>query len=402
MPTFPALLQQLDDNERSLLALLRTRGPVTRQQMQDLTGFSSSSMHRLTGRLEKNGLIMPVGEADSGGGRKPMRYGIGRTPGILAGVELSRTEVRVLLCRPDLDPLESIRFPLHARHGPVETVDAVARTLLDALERLGLPKEAIPGVGLGTVGTIDREQGMILHTTGFFHDGWQLVPIRAMLSERLGLPVHIDNGANMAVLAEALAGCGQGRNVIYIHLGMGVRTGIASRGKVVRRAQDREDVFGHMTVDLQGEPCHCGNRGCIETYATFPAFSRMLYGDHAATAHPRDAAKLGAQIEHAEREAEAVRSRMETAGYALGVGLANLIRLMDPEIVILSGPLLRYAKHFHETAIQTAHAQMNASQERAVTFVADGDFGPWAIATGAALHVYGLQVGMETEAGAPP
>ncbi len=404
MPTYPALLQQLDDNERSLLALLCTHGPVTRQQMQELTGFSSSSMHRLTGRLEKNGLIMSVGEADSAGGRKPMRYGIGRDKGLLAGVELSRTEVRVMLCRPDLSPLESIQFPMTASHDPASTVDAIAITLQSALGRLGLSKNEIPGIGLGTSGVIDREQGMILFTLGFFHDSWQQVPIRAMLSERLGLPVHIDNGANMAVLAEAIAGCGQGRNIAYVHMGMGVRTGIASKGKVVRFKQAQEDVFGHMTVDLHGEPCHCGNRGCITTYASFPAFARMLYGEHAASAHPRNAAKIGAHIEQAEREAEAVRKRMEAAGHAAGAGLANLIRLADLEAVILGGPLIRYAKIFRESAIQTARASLGKRSGRSATFLLDGHFGPWTIAMGAALHVYGLHVGLERDAGkgAPP
>jgi len=424
MPTFPERLQQLDVNERALLTLLRYNGPATRQRLEEKTGLSSSSMHRLTGSLEQNGLISQMGADLSGGGRRPALYGIGKNAGLLVGVELSRTEVRILFCRPDLEPVEQIRFPLDAGYGPDETADKISCCMHEAMARQGVLPADIPGIGLGTVGSLDCARGIIRSSTGFLHEGWQDVPISGMLSERLDIPVHMDNGANLAVLAERLAGSGQGcGTLVCIHLGMGIRTGILSRGEILRFIGEQPDAFGHLSVDLNGTLCSCGNHGCMETFATLPAMAEILSKNTNAE-NRMDIQSVGDLLETIDRQDEQhqhdrlqggtrigtktiaqgdihtahpdnttgleMAARLDRAAAAFGVGLVNLVRMTNTRLVILSGPLVRRSGRFYRTAVASAQRLLQTNPEKPVRFERDGHMGEWAIATGAAAYVLDL------------
>lgn len=386
MSTFPELLRELDDNERHLLNLLRYGGSVSRQALQERMGLSSSSMHRLTHGLEKMGMIAQLGEGQSGGGRKPVLYGIGNGAGLLIGVELSRTEVRLLICHPNLEPVERMRFSLDATHDPEKTVGTITEHLRAAIQRQGAVPADIPGIGLGTVGILDREQGIIRKTTGFLHDGWQDVPISHMLSECIGIPVHLDNGANMAVLAESLAGSGPGFGTIaYIHLGMGIRTGIFSNGEVLRFIGEPLDAFGHLSVDIHGMQCDCGNRGCMETYGTLPALSRILEYPDASSGNA-----IQQHLKTLDEYPGEEPARLEQAAIAFGSGLANLVRVTNTRLVILSGPVIRSSHYFYEASTNRAKQQLQAFSESSVQFERNGHFGEWAISTGSAASVLEL------------
>ena len=387
MPTFPERLSQLDEQERTVLTHLLYEGPATRQQLQAFMGLSSSSMARLTGGLSSCGLIEPKGEAASGGGRKAMRYGIGQASGLLVGVELSRTEVRVRLTRPNLTPLDQFRFSLGRLHSPEITVDSIANGIRERIHRLGASLADVPGIGIGTAGQIDRKTGILRHSTGFSHEGWQEVPLCRMLSERLEVPAVADNGVNMAVLAERLAGSGKGLDPLaYVHLGMGVRTGILSGGSLLRHIGEGEDAFGHLSVNLAGNPCHCGNRGCLETVATLPALaSRLNLNPEGTTDHIPE--QMAVAFETAEDTAGPHREVIVQAGAIFGAGLASLVRLMALRLVILSGPVVRLSPRFYQAAVTEACRNLHHDSRNGVLFERDGHFGEWAIATGAAAHV---------------
>jgi len=134
---------------------------------------------------------------------------------------------------------------------------------------LKIDRKKLIGIGIGTVGPLNRASGVMINPANFEAPGWSNVPFKAMLAEKTGLPVIIDNGANAAVLAETLFGAGKGlKDVVYLNCGIGIRTGVISSGTIVRTINDAEDAFGHMVIDVDGETCICGNSGCIETYSS--------------------------------------------------------------------------------------------------------------------------------------
>jgi glucokinase len=222
-----------------------------------------------------------------------------------------------------------------------EMVDELARELIQA-------KEARPGVlaaGLGIPATIDRERGVAINAVNLEITD---VPVRDIMRERLGLPVFIDNDANCAALAEFLYGAGQGaRDLVMLTLGTGIGGGLVLGGEVYRGSSGAGAELGHMVIDENGPPCQgsCPNHGCLETFASGTALSR----DGTAAAGRAPDSALGQALAKGEgvsgktvTEAaiagdEVAREVMATAGRHLGVGLASLANIFDPDVILIGG-----------------------------------------------------------------
>jgi glucokinase len=222
-----------------------------------------------------------------------------------------------------------------------EMVDELARELIQA-------KKARPGVlaaGLGIPATIDRERGVAINAVNLEITD---VPVRDIMRERLGLPVFIDNDANCAALAEFLYGAGQGaRDLVMLTLGTGIGGGLVLGGEVYRGSSGAGAELGHMVIDENGPPCQgsCPNHGCLETFASGTALSR----DGTAAAGRAPDSALGQALakgdgvsgktvtEAAIAGDEVAREVMATAGRHLGVGLASLANIFDPDVILIGG-----------------------------------------------------------------
>lgn len=217
------------------------------------------------------------------------------------------------------------------------------------------------------------------------------MPIKDMFKEKLSLPIVIDNGANAAVLAEHLFGTGKDiDNISYFHCGIGIRTGAISSGGIVRAINEYEDAFGHMVIDIDGELCHCGNRGCIETMCSIPSitkkFKKLLEQKHSSS---DDESKPLNRIDYlyicntAEQGDKLAKETIVNAATHFGIGLANYINLINPELVVLSGPLIEHSPLFYKTAVEAASKRRYMKSSR-VAFSMGGYFKDKAIALGAA------------------
>lgn len=207
-----------------------------------------------------------------------------------------------------------------------------------------VPKARVLGIGVGAPGPLDRREGVVLLTPNL---GWVNMPLRAHLAEALGLPAALDNDANCAILGECWIGAARGvRYVMGMTIGTGIGGGIVIDGTLYHGASDCAGEIGHMTIDLDGRRCGCGNYGCLEAYASGPAIAlraveqiqsgavsaltALVHGDLTrVTAHTvYEAAQTGDSLAK-----EVVR---ETAHY-LGAGLANLLNIFNPDRVVIVG-----------------------------------------------------------------
>jgi glucokinase len=221
--------------------------------------------------------------------------------------------------------------------------------VLDKLtEEIGKALKARPGatgVGIGVPATIDQERGVAIQAVNLRLDD---VPIRDVMSERLGRPVFLDNDANLAALAEHRYGAARGTQVaILLTLGTGIGGGVIIGGKLFRGAHGAGAELGHVVVDENGPPCqgNCPNHGCIETLASGTAIARE--GQAAAEAAPDSA--LGALLaagtpidgravtDAALAGDEAAKDVIATAGRHLGVALANFANMFEPEVIVIGG-----------------------------------------------------------------
>jgi glucokinase len=256
------------------------------------------------------------------------------------GVDLGGTKVLVGVVGANRQVLYEDRESSAGRTGD-ELLNTLEREVRQALEA----RPSAAAVGLGIPCTIDRERGVAIAAVNLpIRD----LPIRDEMRERLGVPVYIDNDANVAALAEHRFGAARGtRDAVMLTIGTGIGGGVIVDGRIYRGSNGAASEPGHMVIDFDGPPCqgNCPNRGCLETFASGTALARE--GRAAAEREPESAlgralsegTKIdGKAVTDAANEGDPVAvAVVEEAGHRLGAGLSSLANIFEPEVIVLGG-----------------------------------------------------------------
>lgn len=326
-------------------------GPaVSRQELAAATGLSSATVGTLVGELLDLGVLVTGGFADSAGGRPRGLVSVAAGRGSLVGVDVAETYVHAELF--DLNLRSSARADRALRPG-AHAPEHVAAVIADAVSAVldGHAGGPVLGAGVCMPGLVDREGGISVYAPNW---GWrQAVPLRELLAAHLDVPLYVDNPLRASTVAELWFGAARGRDdAVVVNLGTGVGAGLALGGALHRGVTNGAGEWGHTTLVLDGRPCHCGDRGCVEAYVGAPGIMRSLRELHPGSAllSPDDQTATITAIGRAASEgsAEALDVVRETARY-LGAAVADLVNLLNPEVVVLSSwvagrlgePLLR-------------------------------------------------------------
>ena len=245
------------------------------------------------------------------------------------GIDLGGSKIALGLVSPGDEIVSRRRIDTNADDGVGKVTERIAAQV-DSLKR-DLPGGAtITGVGIGTPGPVDHVSGE-LHTLVNL-PGISNTPFRRILQEKLGLPVKLDHDAKVAALGEFHFGAGRGRDsMIYIVIGTGVGAAIIYGGRLIYGESNTAGESGHMTVDPNGRLCHCGSRGCLETYTSGPALAK-----HYATASGE--AVSGAEVTQRALTGDAVAVRtLKGAGRALGIAIASIAMTVNIEQFVIGG-----------------------------------------------------------------
>lgn len=226
--------------------------------------------------------------------------------------------------------------------------EAVLDTIVEEIEEARRACPDVVAAGLGIPCTIDRERGVAINAVNLQITD---VPIRDIVAERTGLPVLVDNDANVATLAEHRFGAAKGTtNAVMLTIGTGIGGGVIIDGELYRGSIGAASEPGHMVIDLNGPPCQgtCPNHGCLEALASGTALARE--GTAAAGSHPRSALGLalaregsvdGVTVTIAAIEGdEAARDVLELVGMRLGVGLSSLANIFNPDVIVIGGGVI--------------------------------------------------------------
>ncbi|MFF9867862.1 ROK family protein [Streptomyces sp. NPDC013953] len=286
-------------NAALLLNLLRQAGAdgVSRLELAERTGLTPQAVSKITARLRAEGLAADAGRRASTGGkpRTVLRLVAGAAHAV--GLHLDRDELTVV--RVDLagTVVGTRGVPMDLGAGVEAVLETVTR------EVSGLLDGSVLGVGAAMPGPLDHAAGVPHRVTGF--PEWDGFPLRDALAERLRLPVVLDKDTNAAAFRIAVQGRG-GESFAYLHLGTGLGAGLVLGGTLYRGPRTGAGEFGHQTVRLDGEPCGCGARGCLEALCL----------------------------------AAVARGDLDEAARVLGVGAANLVGLLDIDRVLLGGRIV--------------------------------------------------------------
>ncbi|WP_027627935.1 ROK family protein [Ruminiclostridium cellobioparum] len=374
---------------KKILSLILHDQALTKSVLSELSGLKLTSLSRMMQPLEELKLIAGSEIGESTGGRKPVLYDIDSRKYYLIGIDISRTYTQVVLTNLKMQPVKKYRFEMNGNSTPKLTLSIILSWIREVQEKIIRQNGSIIGMGIGTVGPLDRNSGVVLNPENFEAPGWENIHLKSIFEKRLEIPVVIDNGANAAVLAETCFGIGKGiKNVIYINCGVGIRTGLISSGVFVRNINDSEDAFAHMIIDLNGEKCSCGNRGCIETYSSIYSIAeRFRECKKSAAQELQDKYSYIDICKAAESNDSSARQVIIEGAEIMGVGLANLIKLLNPGIVILSGPLIKHSGLFYEKCTETALDKIRTHGAGKLFFSNGGYFNENAISVGAAALV---------------
>ena len=268
----------------------------------------------------------------------------------LVGVDLGGTNIGAgALAEDGSGDVVALRSePTRADQGAESVVDRMVRmidtVIAETIAQTGAKRDDVIGIGVGAPGPLDRERGIVVTTPNL---GWTNYPLRDVIAERTRLPVRIDNDANCATLGEWWLGAAKGAsNVIGMTIGTGIGGGVIVGGRLYHGSSDVAGEIGHATIDINGRRCKCGNYGCLEAYASGPSIAERareaLSGDSEAMLLRMvggDASRITAATvyEAARRGDEAALDVVRETSRFLGAGLANLLNIFNPEVVVLAG-----------------------------------------------------------------
>jgi glucokinase len=263
------------------------------------------------------------------------------------GVDVGGTNLVVGAVAADGSALHALRSePTRPEEGSDSVLGrlvAMARAVIEETRQAVRGAEFI-GAGVGAPGPLDTKRGVVLLTPNL---GWVNLPLRDLVQQGIKLPTAIDNDANCAVLGECWMGAARGaRNVIGITIGTGIGGGIVVNGRLYHGSSDSAGEIGHTTVEVNGRRCKCGNYGCLEAYASGPAIARRAVEAIEASQPSRlpeyvsgALEKITAQtVYQAAHDGDELAEEVvgDTAKF-LGAGIANMINIFNPEIVVVFG-----------------------------------------------------------------
>lgn len=264
------------------------------------------------------------------------------------GVDLGGTNIGAGIVDETGKILLKDEIPTGASRPFEEVIRDMASLIEDIMQKGGYTISDIESIGIGSPGSMDREQGKVVFANNL---GWRHVPVRQELQKYIDLPVYLENDANAAGLAESVAGACQGvKNSVTITLGTGVGSGIIIDGKPYSGSHGVGAELGHIIVHAGGIQCNCGNKGCLEQYASATALIRE--GRKAAQESPDsligksvdgDIDKINAKvIIDAAKEGDSVALELfDTYIYYLTMGIVTTINMLDPSIIAIGGGVSR-------------------------------------------------------------
>jgi predicted NBD/HSP70 family sugar kinase/biotin operon repressor len=314
--------------QAQVFALILTKGPLSRSDVSRLTGLSQATITKAVKPMIASGYVIEEQERAQGPGRPVIPLRASSDSHYVVGFKLTAHELVGVVTNPQAEVLVSAHRSLE-QPAPEQAVGAIAdltEELLGARPRFRARAEGL-GVGLG--GHVDERSGTLRYSPLL---GWRDVPLARMLEEATGLPTVVENDVNALAVAEQWFGAGKDvPNFAVVTVGAGVGCGLVLDNDLFLGATGMAGELGHVAVVPDGEPCRCGNRGCLETVASDDAILKAVRAGGARAATIAEAAALAREGDAAARRAFA------RAGEALGRGIAALLNLVNPARIVLSG-----------------------------------------------------------------
>jgi len=316
-------------NRATVVTTVRRYGGLTQVELASATGLSPATVSNIVRELLAAGVVDVRTTVRSG--RRAQLVTVAHRTGLAVGVHIGVRSMRVALADTAHEVLAEQTLPLPYEHRLDTSLDRAALLLVELVERVGSSLDEILGVGIGLPAPVDAATGMI--SVPGIMSGWDDVPVAHVMSKRLGLPVFVDNDANLGALAESRIGASRMYgDSVYVRVSHGTGAGIVLAGRVHRGFAGTAGEIGHVQVDPAGDICQCGSRGCLNTVAGAPALIAPLRASR-GTLTMKDVVVLASEGDAGCRQVVA------DAGATIGAVVAGLGMAVNPQCVVVGGEL---------------------------------------------------------------
>jgi len=361
-------------NKSIVLDTIRQRQPLSRADISAGIGLNKATVSSLVSELIDSRLVTEIGPGESSGGRKPTLLLFNKQAGFAIGVDIRVSDLLAVLVDLEGNVIREKSVPL-TDFTPENVVEQIGKTIRLLSRKLPDSPYGIVGIGIGVPGLVD-ETSRVVSAPNL---GWDNVDLAGALAAEFGGNLHIDNEANAGAIGEKLYGAGRdSQNLIYLSIGVGIGSGIIVGGALYRGTSNFSGEVGHMTVAEDGPLCRCGNRGCWETLASEKALL-----DRAAGVWQDHTPGLEQILDAGKRGDKQALDLLNEIGSQLGVGLANLVNILNPELIVIGNRLSLAGELFEEAMLQTIKNR-SLSYHRKKTHVDFAKLGIRSTALGAA------------------
>lgn len=362
-------------NQNMLLNLIRMHAPISRTQLQKISGLSQGTVVNLITQLIERDLVTETGMAASTGGRKAGLLELFPQGAYAIGIHLMEhlAIVALLDLQGEIHTIEII--PLHLRDHGDEAVVLIASCIEQFIAKSGVPRQKIIGLGCGISGPVNRLTGVSVDSWIL---NWHQISIRQPLSERLGMPVFVENAVNCLASYEKLYGRGETcSDFLVISLGRGLGLATVLNHGVYRGAKGIGAEFGHIPLANNGRLCECGNPGCLEAYVADYGIVET-YRELGGSLEPLQREQVDERIidilyERAQNGDAAAILTFHRTGKFLGLGIASLVNLYNPACIMIYGGAGHRIELMRDTIHSTLEKHIFSRLGQGLTILVDTD-----------------------------
>ncbi len=331
-------------NKHTVLDLIRfTPGGISRVELAQRMDLSKAAMTMIVNDLLDCQIIHEIESRSRQSGRPPIILEVDPTRGHVLGIDLGASHISIILTDLGARIIDEIEVPFNIANGPDACLNQVDFLMKNLLEKNQLGIKNINSIGMGVPGPIDSAAGVVFAPP--IMPGWDGFPIQHALENKWGAPISLNNDAELGALGEWAYGVGRGdSHLAYIKVGNGIGAGLLLSGQIYRGATGSAGEIGHLTIEENGPLCDCGNHGCLEALAGGKAIARQAReaihkGQRTLLSEMGPAEFITARdVTAAARRGDLVSQKIiVSAGHYLGIAIAGLVNLFNPQTVVIGG-----------------------------------------------------------------
>lgn len=365
-------------NSKNILNIIRKKGPISRSEIAEITGLTPATITNITSELIDNNLIVEGEAGDSSGGRKPIMLRIRCDYYRVIGIYLGSRKIKIIASDLMANTKYKKEIP-YDKSGitPDEAMSILEKEIIEINSKYQAKGKKVVGIGIGIHGLVNSNKGISVFAPNL---GWRNINIVETLEKAVNIPVYIDNNTRTMGLGERWFGTGKNVSSFFcLNVEYGLGGSLFIDDQSFSGASFGAGEIGHTTVDVNGELCSCGNRGCLETIASVKALTRMAFLGYEENRNSQifdgkeinsiDDIETDKIFEAARLGDEFAVTLIKRIGENIGIGIANIINTFNPELVIINGGIISTGEILLSSIVETVRKKGFMSSVNATEIV---------------------------------